>query len=182
MEIPLNQWLSTEEFQQFSDDSQHRIWLFDTGSMTQKLTAAGNKPLVVKLIGSGHQTISKQEQKLLNGQVRRNAFVREVIMQVDEQPWMYGRTVIPDETLNGPGGQLKLLGTKSLGSILFRNKKNLRLSIEVAKINHQHDLFPHFLPELKDDKTLELWARRSMFSFESRPLLVQEVFLPSCEL
>jgi chorismate--pyruvate lyase len=180
--MPINQWLSTEEFQPFADNNQHCNWLFDTGSMTQRLTVATNKPLVIKLLSSEHQDISKQEQQLLNSQLKATAFVREVIMQVDGQSWMYGRTVIPDETLKGPGGQLKLLGTKSLGSVLFKNKKNLRLSIEVAKINNQHDLFPQLLPEVKKGKTLELWARRSMFLFEDSPLLVQEVFLPSCGL
>lgn len=176
--MPLNQWLSTEEFQQFADDKQQYSWLLETGSMTLKLTAAGNNPLVVKILSAEHQPIFEQERVLLNCHARRNAFVREVIMQVDEQPWMYGRTVIPDETLKGPGGQLKMLGSKPLGSLLFRNKKNLRVSVEIAKINHQHDLFPEFMSDIKK----ELWARRSLFLFEDSPLLVQEVFLPKCGL
>ena len=179
-EVPINQWLATEEFQQFADDNRHCNWLFDAGSMTQKLTAAGNKPLVVKLLSSEHQDISEQEQQLLNCQISTTTFVREVVMQVDGLSWVYGRTVIPDETLKGSGRQLKQLGTKSLGDILFKNKKNLRLSMEIAKINNHHDLFPQLLAEVREDKALELWARRSMFLFEDSPLLVQEVFLPSC--
>ena len=98
-------------------------------------------------------------------------------MHVDNKPWMFGRTIIPAKTLKGTGGQLKLLGDVPLGKVLFSNKLNPRLFIEVAKITKSHFLYPEFIMNGYDK---DLWARRSLFHFQKSPLMVQEVFLPGC--
>ena len=145
--------------------------------MTRLLRLAGLNPLKVKVVLSTHQKPNNEEQSFLSLKQREWPYIREVMMYVDNEPWIFGRSVIPDESVNGSGGRLKLLGNKPLGMILFDDKRTERLSIEVAKISKLHNLFPNtIVNELPE----HLWARRSLFKFHKLPIMVQEVFLPKC--
>ena len=177
--MPENQWLSMLEFQQTQASETQYLWLAERGSMTRQLMQAGLGRLKVAVLSSAHQMAEKEERLFLNLQQRSWPYIREVIMHVDNEAWMYGRTVIPTAALNGCGGQLRLLGEKPLGQLLFHNKTNARLFIEVAKISKHHYLYPTFMDHLKGQ---HLWARRSLFQYQNFPLLVQEVFLPNCPL
>ena len=175
--IPVNKWLSLEEFQQTRPDDGQLLWLSEYGSMTELLMLAGLSPLKVKVEFSAHQIPNPEEQLFLKLAQRRWPFVREVMMYVDNEPWIFGRSIIPNDTINGIGGRLKLLGNKPLGKVLFDDKSTERLFIEVAKISKVHYLYPqNFGPEPPD----YLWARRSLFCFRRLPIMVQEVFLPNC--
>jgi 4-hydroxybenzoate polyprenyltransferase len=51
----------------------------------------------------------------------RQLLLREVELLCDGDIWMYARTVIPSETLLGKYQQLKRLGSRPLGNLLFRD-------------------------------------------------------------
>jgi len=177
--MTVNKWLSMAEFHKTQpEDSQYR-WLSEYGSMTLHLLQAGLGSLKVSVISSQQRALFKEESLFLDLPQRRWAYVREVMMHVALSPWMYGRTVIPDTTLNSGAGQLKLLGDSPLGKVLFDNKKSTREFIEIAKISPLHHLFPQSVDK---EQYPYLWARRSLFSFNGQPVLVQEVFLPDCSL
>ena len=176
--MPENRWLSLFEFQQTQPDANQLRWLSEHGSMTRQLIAAGTSAVRVDVIAAKHQRAAKEERLFLDLPQYCWPYIREVTMSRDNNPWMYGRTLIPSKTLNGAGGQLKLLGNKPLGKMLF-NKGNSRRFIEIAKISRAHHLFPEFDGV---DKAEYLWARRSLFEFQKQPILVQEVFLPKCPL
>jgi len=178
-EMPLDQWLSMSEYQQIQPQCRHYHWLSENGSMTRMLASVGHMPLKVDVITSEQQVPNHQERLFLNIAPRKMAYVREVIMYSDDKPWMFGRTIIPAATMNNAGGQLKLLGDKPLGKVLFHHNRNCRQFIQVAQMSNSHPLYPAFL---KDVETSRLWARRSLFQFQQAPLLVQEVFLPDCPL
>lgn len=175
--MPQDQWLSMLQYQQTQPDLNQYLWMSEYGSMTEKLILAGEVPLQLRVQAASHQRLNREEHQFLDIPYRQRAYVREVIILVDGQPWVFGRTIIPQATLNGTGGRLKLLGERPLGKLLFGNKHNPRLLMEVAKITPAHFLYP----ESETKGTAEpLWARRSLFSFEDSPLMVQEVFLPDC--
>lgn len=178
-EMPVDKWLSMIEFDQTQPDDSLYLWLSEYGSMTRRLIEAGLGSLRVNVISSQHKVPFKEENLFLCLPQRRWSYIREVLMHVDNSPWVYGRTVIPDTTINGGAGQLKLLGEKPLGKVLFDNNKSSRIFIEVAKISSKHQLYPECVDDVIHPY---LWARRSLFNFRSSPLLVQEVFLPDCPL
>ena len=169
--------MSLQEFQQTRPDDGQYLWLSEYGSMTKLLILAGLSPLKVKVGFSAHQMPNAEEQLFLKLGKRRWPYVREVMMYVDNEPWIFGRSIIPDDTLNGSGGRLKLLGNKPLGKVLFDDKSTERLFIEVAKISKAHYLYPQ---NVDQDASEYLWARRSLFCFHRLPIMVQEVFLPNC--
>jgi chorismate--pyruvate lyase len=180
--MPTDQWITLSDAQKNLANTEAAMvqfqWLSDQGSMTNRLTEAADFPLTVKVISTSEQDIDEQERTFLNITTTKS-YVREVVMSIDNKPWLYGRTVIPQHTLQGEGSEIKLLGDKPLGQLLFKNKLNSRQFIEVASITTNHHLYPHFA---MDGGVENLWARRSMFLFNKSPLLVQEVFMPSCPL
>ncbi|MFT5452973.1 MAG: chorismate--pyruvate lyase [Enterobacterales bacterium] len=178
--MPTDQWITLADVQKNLAKTEAEMvkfqWLSDQGSMTNRLIAVADYPLTVKVMSSSEQEIDKEEGAILKIATSQS-YVREVVMSIDNKPWLYGRTIIPDQTLQGDGCELKLLGDKPLGQLLFKNELNSRQSIEVATITKNHHLYPHFAVDAGLEK---LWARRSMFLFNGSPLLVQEVFMPNC--
>lgn len=178
-EMTPDKWLSMAEFYKTQPEDSLYRWLSEYGSMTLHLLHVGLGQLKVSVISSQKAALFKEESLFLDLPQRRWAYVREVIMHVDNSPWMYGRTIIPEATFNAGAGQLKLLGDSPLGKVLFDNKKSAREFIEIAKISPEHHLFPQSVDGREHPY---LWARRSLFSFNTQPILVQEVFLPECPL
>jgi len=175
--MPLDQWLSLLDFQRIQPDSKRYSWLSEYQSMTKQLVAAGSESLKVDVISSLSQVPVYEERLFLDIAPRQRAYVREVLMYGETATWMFGRTLIPTAALKNAGAQLKLLGDKPLGTVLFHHKPNARQYIEVARISKRHHLYPEMAMNGEDD---HLWARRSLFLFEDAPLMVQEVFLPGC--
>ena len=179
--MPTDQWITLANVQKNLAKTKAEIlqfqWLSDQGSMTNRLIEAADFPLTVKVMSSSDKTIENEERSFLKITANQS-YVREVIMSINNNPWLYGRTVIPQQTLQGEGFALKLLGDKPLGQLLFKNELNSRQFIEVAIITKYHQLYPLFA--MNDKQQENLWARRSLFLFNGSPLLVQEVFMPSC--
>ena len=180
--VPSNQWLSLFELELTGIDNNQLHWLSDYGSMTERLQSYALDPLKVELVTAKRQKVTAEERHFLALAQHEWPYVREVIMQVDNKPWLVGRTVIPGSTMDNKGRVLTMLKTKPLGPMLFDRKLDARQFIEVAAIDENHDLFPNFKQIMPNLETVpkRLWARRSLFVFENNPLLVQEVFLPSC--
>jgi chorismate--pyruvate lyase len=104
---------------------------------------------------------------------RQVALVRETLLLVKQQAWVFARSVIPASTLNGPNRALRSLGNRSLGSWLFSAPSMRRAPFEVALIDPGNTLVPE---QLQTD--VQLWGRRSRFEVNQAALLVCEIFLP----
>ncbi|EJF74919.1 chorismate lyase [Bartonella birtlesii] len=90
-------------------------------------------------------------------------WLREVILTGDKQPWLLGRTVIPQETLLEQNQALMHLGTTPLGHYLFNSGKLTRDYIHIGQQG-------------------ALWARRSRLRLTNKPLLLTELFLTASPL
>lgn len=66
-------------------------------------------------------------------------WLREVILYGDEEPWLAGRTLVPESTLNGPEAMLQQLGTRPLGRYLFSSSTLTRDFIEPAALMRSGD-------------------------------------------
>lgn len=152
-------------------------WLADRGSLTARITATCPGDFSVRLLGQGWGRALATERRLLK--LKRNglALVREVLLQCDGEPWVFARTVIPAGSLKGRARRLTLLGEKPLGAVLFADPSTVRGRMEVARFDARHALYQAACGYW-DAKPSRLWGRRTLFSYQGKPLLVNEVFLP----
>jgi chorismate--pyruvate lyase len=60
-------------------------------------------------------------------------WLREILLCADGEPWLAGRTVVPESTLTGPELALQKLGTTPLGRYLFTSSTLTRDFIEVGR-------------------------------------------------
>jgi len=150
-------------------------WLYDHNSLTKKLELTCSDFTVqikqqVNIIPSG--LLSKyfqNEEKIL---------VREVFLFCDNKPVVFAQTEIPFSTLSSHQTQLAEIGEQSLGKILFQDPTMLRGQIEVTEFS-MGSIFHDLADDLKQSITHSLWARRSLFYLNNKPLLVSELFLPA---
>ena len=137
-------------------------WLLLEDSMTQRFEQQGKRITVTLLreAWAGRDDV-EPEQALLPDEPRY--WLREILLCADGEPWLAGRTVVPESTLNGPELALKQLGNTPLGRYLFTSSSLTRDFIEVGKYD-------------------ELWGRRSRLRLGGKPLLLTELFLPASPL
>ncbi len=149
-------------------------WLLDKGSLTQKL---GNQcqSFQIKVLGQKVMPIQAHEEPLFPKPSR--FLIREVLLQCENIPWVFARTLIPESTLAGQGKGLAALGESSLGDFLFSDPKLTRGEFEVAEFAQDSDVFK-LAKSLGQQPKCSLWGRRSLFFLDGKPLLVAEIFLP----
>ncbi|MGU3523933.1 chorismate lyase [Enterobacteriaceae bacterium C23F] len=143
-------------------DAGLRDWLLLEDSMTKRFEQQGKRVTVTLLREDfvGQDEVA-QELALLPKESRY--WLREILLCADGEPWLAGRTVVPESTLNGPELQLQQLGTTPLGRYLFTSSTLTRDFIEIGK-------------------DAELWGRRSRLRLSGKPLLLTELFLPASPL
>ena len=142
-------------------DAEQLDWLLLEDSMTKRFEQYG--VVSVTLIDEGFVTRDAiaSEQALLPGEQRY--WLREILLCVDGEPWLAGRTVVPESTLSGPELALQQLGKTPLGRYLFTSSMLTRDFIEIGC-------------------HADLWGRRSRLRLSGKPLLLTELFLPASPL
>lgn len=151
-------------------------WLLHTGSFIQRLQQFGIAGLV-HVLNERWQLPLPTERQLLNLPYRTYARVREVLIDSAEGKWMFARTVIPAITLTGKEQQLANLKNRSLGSILFNHAAMTRSEFEFTCLHPEmgwHEKICQHIPAFNQ----KLWARRSVFHLDNKPLLLSEIFSP----
>ncbi len=153
-------------------------WLFDPGSLTRRLVTLCRDGFRVVVIRQGWRRPLLNEATRLGLPVSQVALIREVQLHCGDTPWVYARTVIPHTTLRGAQRHLAHLGTRPLGAVLFADPGLRREEVEVACMTPRHRLF-HTAVRGLNETPHAIWGRRSVFYTGGRPLLVNEVFLPT---
>ena len=148
------------------------------GSMTGELARiSGVKPLILKReekIAQGHR---RDCLSLL--QPRSSWLWQRQIVLGDVQPWLMGFTLALPISRSPMLRELQNMGSRPLGEKLFSSRQVHRLSYSIGIVEAEHGLWQRthkWFPDLPP----ALWARRSLFSFHQQPLLIYEVFLPTC--
>lgn len=155
-----------------------RCWLFDPGSLTTRLVAACAGRFQVRVIAQHWQPPQLCEAQRLEVHTRELALIRQVYLYCDETPWVYARTVIPRSSLSGRQKHLAHLGSKSLGAVLFADPNMQRDELEIVRLQAGQELFNIAVAPLTSVPE-EIWGRRSVFYLQNKPLLVNEIFLPT---
>lgn len=139
-----------------------RDWLMEEDSMTRRFERHCQKVTVTLVRESfvGAEAIAS-EAAFLPEDTRY--WLREILLCGDGVPWLAGRTVVPESTLNGPEAMLQQLGERPLGRYLFSSSTLTRDFIEPGQVDG-------------------LWGRRSRLRLSGKPLLLTELFLPPAPL
>ncbi|CNK25030.1 chorismate pyruvate lyase [Yersinia aldovae] len=137
-------------------------WLMELGSMTRRFEQHCQQ---VHVAPQRECFITRDElgEDAEHLPISKRYWLREIILCGDNEPWLLGRTIIPEETLSGPDRALVDLGTLPLGRYLFGGNNLTRDYIQVGRQEAQ-------------------WARRSLLRLSGKPLLLTEVFLPASPL
>lgn len=143
-------------------DAPLRDWLLLEDSMTKRFEQQGKKVTVTMINEDfvGRDALAGEEA-LLPEEARY--WLREIILCADGEPWLAGRTLVPESTLCGPELALQQLGQTPLGRYLFTSSTLTRDFIEIGR-------------------SAQLWGRRSRLRLSGKPLLLTELFLPASPL
>ncbi|HSC75500.1 MAG TPA: chorismate lyase [Pseudomonadales bacterium] len=157
-----------------SQASPLRNWLLDRGSLTRRLQKKSGGHFSVKVLKQRWEKPKLDEARALNISPDQLALVREVILYGCDQPWVYARSVLPQQVLNGRLRFLRRLGNKPLGALLFSNPSIRREPVVVQCYA------PSRLPPLLQKPSQQpLWGRYSIFRYGRGGILVSEIFLPA---
>ncbi|CAI8807166.1 MULTISPECIES: chorismate lyase [Kosakonia] len=137
-------------------------WLLLEDSMTKRFEQQG-KTVSVTLIREGFVTVDEIAEERDSLPKEDRYWLREIILCADGEPWLAGRTVVPESTLSGPELALQTLGKTPLGRYLFTSSTLTRDFIEIGR----HE---------------QLWGRRSRLRLSGKPLMLTELFLPASPL
>ncbi|MCC7091504.1 MAG: chorismate lyase [Nitrosomonas sp.] len=154
-----------------------RAWLQDRGSLTRRIQDHCAH-FSVKPVFQSLNKVYDDELSVMGLRQRELAMVREVFLYCGSTPVVFAHSVIARKNLQGAWRGLSRLGNKSLGTLLFTNRKIKRTPLVFKKISSGHFLYDRACAQLHV-KPLSLWARRSLFSLNGQSILVTEVFLPS---
>jgi len=155
-----------------------RPWLIDKQSLTARLRCACTAQFRVQLLDEQWTRIPLSERRALGLGGDKKAYVRQVHLYCGDTPWVYARTVIPQQSLRGKLYGLTKLGNKSLGSVLFAEPTMQRGLMEIAHVSADSLLYTTALGK-QDASGDAIWGRRSVFNLFGGNLLVNEFFLPA---
>lgn len=137
-------------------------WLLEEDSMTRRFEQHCQQ-VTVQLLREAFITADEMPQEVAFLPADTRFWLREIVLCGDNEPWLIGRTVVPESTLNGPEQMLQNLGTRPLGRYLFSSSTLSRDFIDPGQID-------------------DLWGRRSRLRLSGKPLLLTELFLPASPL
>lgn len=155
----------------------YRPWLADHGSLTRRLKSRCPDFSVRPLRQALGRPLADERGWLGLGRAEM-ALVREVYLLCGATPVVFAHSVLVPEDLRGVWNPVSRQGAKPLGEALFSDPRVERAPLEYRELGRQHPLYRRACAALAQPPA-RLWARRSLFTLRSRPLLVTEVFLPA---
>jgi chorismate--pyruvate lyase len=160
----------------FTLTDNQRSWLSEPHSLTKRLQAFTQEEIQLQLIQACFDDAIDEEYQALTISHETRVWVREIYWKYREKIWMYARAIIPESTLS-VGTPLNTISEKPLGSFLFQDPNLLRHPFEYAKLSNTHFYFQKIVSCVVENENF-LLARRSIFIYYQKPLLLTEVFLP----
>ncbi|GGY49467.1 putative chorismate pyruvate-lyase [Bacterioplanes sanyensis] len=137
-----------------------RDWLLHPGSLSQRLDDLRPGQFWVQVIDERFCRTSALESRVMGCASETAVWQREVVLWVGETAMVRARTVVPVTALHGPLRRLRALGSRSLGSYLFRQPDLQRSPLQICR------------------SRLPGWqrCRYSVFYLQRCPIMVSEAF------
>lgn len=142
-------------------------WLLEPASLTARLKAHSHN-FRLQLLAETAQMLPNFLQSCFKQPVS-HCVCREVLMWCNDAPAVYAQSWLPIQSVQQISA-LVALGEQPLGELLFQFPDVERSPIEITQLK--------LSAAAKGIHAGDYWARRSVFSVASQPLLVAEVFLP----
>jgi chorismate--pyruvate lyase len=155
----------------------YHVWLTDRGSLTARILARCSE-FSVHRVFQGRARPLRDEAFLLHERREQQALVREVLLIADGIPVVFAHSAVVLADLKGVWHSLSAMGSKPLGAALFADPRVVRTGFTYRRLNAHHPLHRR-ASTLLDSVPPTLWARRSHFRLQGKPILVTEVFLPA---
>lgn len=152
-----------------------RSWLSDRGSLTQRLQRQC-PAFRVQLLRQGNGKPHPDEVTQLSLHSAQHGLLRDVLLFCNGSPVVFAHTALPRQTIRGAWRPLGSLGNRPLGQVLFGNPRIGRSAMQYRKIDRRHPLYRSIVRAV-GPQPATLWARRSLFLLDNKPILVTEVFL-----
>ncbi len=150
-------------------------WLTSRGSLTSRLIQNIDHFNLVR-VSQRAQLPNVDERREIGLRDREFAIVREVLLRDGDTPLVFAHSLVSRRDLTGVWRGLSKLGARPLAEMLFHDAAVVRLPMEYRKIDARHPLYRRAM-KLAPFEATSIWARRSVFLKQGRPLLVTEVFL-----
>jgi chorismate-pyruvate lyase len=129
----------------------------------------------IKLVSNKRSSITSYEKNLY-GIRARNFFVRNVLIQLDNQPVIYAKTITQYKHSRYLISKLKNLKNRSLGSFVFNKSHYKRSDFRFQKTNSNNNLIKILNKENIDPKNIFI-TRLSFFDSSSNRILLIENFM-----
>lgn len=111
-------WYPRALQQRLTSDYRQRSWLNTVQSLTKRIRQHCPQ-MQVKVLFQGIDKIYIDEALQLRLPLNQRVWVREVLLQCEQDNWVFARTVIPHFSVGNPWRILQTLGTQPLGEVLF---------------------------------------------------------------
>lgn len=168
-------WSSTPYHLPQALSAAAQSWLYETGSLTQRLRRHYGARFGVRILRQYWHKPFVAESRLLGLASTRHALIREVVLHAEQQPLILARSIIPAATIAVAQRNLTQLGTRPLGEVIFAYPNLQRLNFAIA----------HLTPDVWQAScqqefalTEAIYGRRTIYAIPTHPLLVTEIFLP----
>lgn len=158
-------------------DERWRDWLRCGGSLTQRLRQVCGT-FAVRRLCQGAGRLHADEAGAVGLPPGAAALMRDVLLEGDGRPLVFGHSVVAIGHLDGPWRALRRLGCRPLAEALYADRRIARSGLEFRRLARAHPLHQR-LEAVLGAQPDRLWARRSLFFRDGAPLLVTEVFLPA---
>ncbi|WP_306331766.1 chorismate lyase [Vibrio injensis] len=157
-------WQWPEDFTYPSDNAQS--WLLEQGSLS-RLMAQRCQQLSITQHDNQWLEPAQLDFTEVAWLTAETCLLRQVILAGDTRPWVFGRTLIPQSSLQGQSDDLTQQGAIPLGLTVFNSDHVRRDGLQVGWA-------------MTSDGPL--LARRSRLWMNHKPMLVAELFLPDCPI
>ena len=161
-----------------------RGWLTDMMSLTAKLVAHSEQFRVHKLRQERGLCLADECMEI--GVPRRvQVQEREVLLECDERPVVFARTIVPLSATSHDWPFFGRLGERSLGTTLFGDPRVERGELRYARLEAHHPLVKRAWRAISREEHSAmrnpgpLLARRCLYRRRRGVLLVTELFLPA---
>ncbi|MEL6868482.1 MAG: chorismate lyase [Pseudomonadota bacterium] len=143
-------------------------WLGDPGLLTDDVRRSCTGPLTLDIIHDGRALLPDIVTAALPGTFSNAGWHREISMRMNGVLVVHARTFAPRETLDAHPW-LEALGTNPLGHALAKMGDAARVDMQFCESSVLQG-------ELAPPATCDGWSRRSLFQFDTLPLLLFEHF------
>lgn len=157
-------------------DATREFWLTQQQSTTKLLESIyplGDLKIVV--CKAAWRTANTHDCTYI-GVEQQECWIREVLICIKQQPWMWARSVFTKAIIQQSGIDFTQLSTTPLGAVIFKHADLIRSDFNYAVLNAQHADY-QLIRQQTNIISPKLWARRSKFSLKQTGFLLYEVLL-----